>query len=185
MDENNSKTEAQNTSLQKTAIISLLAAADEGNVIGLNNQLPWNLPADLKYFKNQTWGLPVVMGRKTFEALGKPLSGRTNIVITRSDTWTFENVFVAHSLEAAIAMGQETGAREIFVIGGAQVFKTALPLANRIYLTRIHHQFQGDAYFPSFSKEQWHLVKSHTHQPDEKNKYAYTFEIWEQTPATI
>jgi len=185
MDENSSNTKDQDTSLQEMAIISLLAAADENNVIGLNNQLPWYLPADLKYFKNQTWGLPVVMGRKTFEALGKPLPGRTNIVITRNTTWAFENVLAAHSLEAAIAIAQQTGTREIFVIGGAQVFKTALPLANRIYLTRIHHQFQGDAYFPPFSKEQWHLVKSHTHQPDEKNKYAYTFEIWEQTPATI
>lgn len=165
---------------QGAGTLSLIVAADENNVMGLRNQLPWRLPADMKYFKNQTWGLPVIMGRKTFESLGKPLAGRTNIVITRNTAWGFEKVAVAHTLEEAIARGTATGAAEIFVIGGAEIFKMVLPQAHRIYLTRIHHRFEGDVFFPEFSKADWKLVKHHTHQPDEKNKYAYTFEIWER-----
>lgn len=160
--------------------ISLLLAADENNVIGNNNQLPWHLPADLKYFKNQTWGLPVVMGRKTFESIGKPLPGRTNIVITRNKAWAFEKVYVVHTLDEALARGAALGVNEIFVIGGAEIFKSALPQASKIYLTRIHHRFEGDVFFPHFSTLDWQLVKSHSHAPDEKNKYAYTFETWQR-----
>src|SRR5947209_12575435 len=123
------------------ATISLMVATGENNVIGLNNRLPWYLPADLKYFKNQTWGLPIIMGRKTFESFGKPLPGRTNIVITRNRTWAFEKVQVAHTLEDAVTLGKATGAAEIFVIGGAEIFKLVLPQANRIYITRIHQRF--------------------------------------------
>lgn len=160
--------------------ISLLVAADEANVIGNNNQLPWHLPADLKYFKARTWGMPVVMGRKTFESIGKPLPGRTSIVITRNPAWAFEKVLVAHTFIEAIAIGQSLGVKEIFVIGGAEVFKTAMPQAARIYLTRIHHRFEGDVFFPEVSTEDWQLVKSHSHQPDEKNLYKHTFEVWER-----
>lgn len=166
--------------LQETITLSLIVAIDENNVMGLNNHLPWHLPADMKYFKNQTWGMPVVMGRKTFESLGKPLPGRTNIVITRTTTWAFEKVQVAHKLDEAVRLALGTGAREVFVIGGGEIFKTALPQANRMYITRIHHRFEGDVFFPEFSTVEWQLVKSHTHEPDEKNAYAYTFEIWER-----
>lgn len=165
---------------EQELVISLLAAADENNVIGNNNQLPWHLPADLKYFKAQTWGMPVVMGRKTFESIGKPLPGRTSIVITRNNAWTFENVLTAHTIKDAVAFAQDRGVQEIFVIGGAEVFETAMPQAARIYLTRIHHRFEGDVFFPRFTTADWQLVKSHSHQPDEKNKYAYTFEIWDR-----
>lgn len=164
------------------ACISLLVAVDEAGVIGKDNKLPWHLPADLKYFKNTTWGMPVLMGRKTFESIGKPLPGRTNIVITRNAAWAFEKVSVVHNLTDAVALAQTLGVTEIFVIGGAEIFATALPQAHRIYCTRIHHHFEGDVWFPRFSKEEWQLVKSHTHAPDEKNKYAYTFEIWERQP---
>jgi dihydrofolate reductase len=168
------------------AYISLMLAADENGVIGRDNQLPWYLPADMRYFKNKTWGMPVIMGRKTFESLGKPLPGRTNIVITRNKAWDFENVYVVHTLEAAIAHALSLGSKEVFVIGGAIVFKTALPVAGRVYLTRIHHRFEGDAFFPPLSLQEWQLVKSHSHAPDEKNNYAYTFEVWERiAPATV
>lgn len=166
-----------------TGRISLLVAADEANVIGNKNQLPWHLPADLKYFKAQTWGMPVVMGRKTFESIGKPLPGRTTIVITRNKAWAFENVFTAHTIHDAVAVAQNLGVNEIFVIGGAEIFKTTLPQAARIYLTRIHHRFAGDVFFPDFSTEDWQLIKSHTHAPDEKNKYKHTFEVWERNAA--
>lgn len=185
MNDNQSETIARTLSSPDTAGISLLVAADENNVIGLHNKLPWHLPADLKYFKNQTWGLPIVMGRKTFESIGKPLPGRTNIVITRNTAWSSENVLVAHTLNDALALGQNAGANEIFIIGGAEVFKTALPLARRIYLTRIHHHFDGDVFFPDFADAEWQLVKQHMHQPDEKNKYAYTFEVWQRTAPSL
>jgi dihydrofolate reductase len=136
--------------------LSLLVAADEANVIGKDNRLPWHLPSDLKYFKNLTWGMPVAMGRKTFESIGKPLPGRTNIVITRNRAW---------------------------VIGGAEIFEMALPQASRIYLTRIHHRFEGDVFFPKLSPAEWHLAKSHRHEPDAKNLYAHTFEEWERQAA--
>lgn len=160
---------------------SLLVAVDDGNVIGNENKLPWHLPADLHYFKNKTWGLPVIMGRKTFESIGKPLPGRSNIVVTRNKTWTFEKVLVAHTLPEAIELGQATGATEIFVIGGAEIFNAALALAHRIYRTRIHHHFDGDVFFPDINPEEWQLVKSHSHAPDEKNRHAYTFEVWERS----
>jgi dihydrofolate reductase len=120
-------------------ILSLLVAADENNVIGKDNKLPWHLPNDLRYFKNLTWAMPILMGRKTFESIGKPLQGRKSIVITRSDGWKHEGVEVVHSVEEAIEKAKSFGAKEIFVIGGAEIFQTAFPKAERIYLTRIHH----------------------------------------------
>lgn len=163
------------------AFLSLLVAAAENNVIGKNNQLPWNLPEDLKYFKNKTWGMVLVMGRKTFESLGKPLPGRKSIVITRDKDWKYENVEVVHSVEDAIEKAKQFGVKEILVLGGAEIFKQVMPQAERIYITRVHHSFEGDAYFPEFSNEDWKLVKSHFFHADEKNKYSLTFEVWERT----
>src|SRR5687767_15007612 len=122
-------------------ILSLLVAADEQNIIGKDNQLPWHLPNDLKYFKNLTWGLPIVMGRKTYESIGKPLPGRKNIVVTRNRDWTFEGVTVAHSMDDAVTYSKSFGVKEIFVIGGARVFEAAFPIADRLYCTRIHQHF--------------------------------------------
>lgn len=183
--EENNKEQRSSTNTGQKVVISLIVAADENNVIGHNNHLPWHLPADMKYFKNKTWGSPVVMGRKTFESLGKPLPGRTNIVITRNATWAFEKVQVAHSLAEAIAKGQATGAAEIFVIGGAELFQMVMQQADRIYLTRIHHHFEGDAFFPPMATGNWHLVKQHSYEPDEKNRYPYTFEVWERNSAAL
>jgi dihydrofolate reductase len=161
-------------------ILSLLVAADENNVIGRDNKLPWHLPADLKYFKNQTWAMPILMGRKTFESIGKPLPGRKSIVITRSKEWKHEGVSAVHSVEEAIGQAATLGVKEIFVIGGSEIFKTAFPQANRIYLTRIHHRFEGDAYFPEVSNHEWKLVQSRFCEADDKNIYAHTFEVWER-----
>jgi dihydrofolate reductase len=161
-------------------ILSLLLAADENNVIGKDNQLPWHLPNDLKYFKNQTWAMPILMGRKTFESIGKPLQGRKSIVITRSTEWKYEGVEIVHSVEEAIEKAKEFGVKEIFVIGGAEIFQTAFEQANRIYLTRIHHHFGGDAYFPEVSDKDWNLVQSRFCAADEKNKYDHTFQVWER-----
>ncbi|HEU4469812.1 MAG TPA: dihydrofolate reductase [Flavisolibacter sp.] len=161
-------------------ILSLLLAADEGNVIGKDNQLPWHLPNDLRYFKNQTWGMPILMGRKTFDSIGKPLQGRKSIVITRNSSWQHEGVDTVHSVEEAIQKARTYGAKEIFVIGGAEIFNTAFPMAGRIYLTRIHHRFEGDAFFPSIPAAEWQLVRSRYCEVDEKNPYAHTFETWER-----
>lgn len=160
--------------------LSLLVAADENNVIGKNNQLPWHLPNDLKYFKNQTWGMPILMGRKTFESIGKPLQGRKNIVISRNGEWASDGILVVHSVEDAIEKAKQSGVKEIFVIGGAEIFKTAFPAADRVYLTRIHHRFDGDVFFPAMKTEDWNLVQTRFCHPDEKNKYAHTFEVWER-----
>jgi len=161
-------------------MISFIVAADENNVIGKNNQLPWHLPGDMKYFKNQTWGMTVIMGRKSLESLGKPLQGRKNIVVTRNKDWKTEGAEVAHSIDEAIELARQTGVNEIFIIGGAQIFKETMPIANRIYLTRIHHRFEGDAYFPEVPAAEWNLVKSRFCDVDEKNKYPHTFQVWER-----
>ena len=161
-------------------ILSLLVAAAENNVIGKDNQLPWHLPNDLKYFKNLTWGMPILMGRKTFESIGKPLPGRKSIVITRNKDWQHENVTTVHSIEEAVQNATALGVKEVFVIGGAEIFKTSLATANRIYLTRIHQEFEGDVYFPELSAAEWQLMSSRFCQADEKNKYDHTYEVWER-----
>lgn len=160
--------------------LSFIVAADENNVMGKNNQLPWTLPNDMKYFKNQTWGMTVIMGRKTLESFGKPLKGRKNIVITRNKNWKQQGVDQAHSLDAAIEMAKKNGAKEIFIIGGAEIFKEAMPIANKIYLTRIHHRFEGDVFFPPIYTNEWNLMKNFFCEADEKNKFAHSFQVWER-----
>jgi dihydrofolate reductase len=141
-------------------ILSLLVAADENGVIGKDNQLPWHLPNDLKYFKNLTWAMPILMGRKTFESIGKPLPGRKSIVITRNKNWQHDSVVTVHNIGEAIEMAKSFGAKEVFIIGGAEIFRTALPTANRLYLTRIHHTFEGDVFLPTIDETVWRKVKS-------------------------
>ena len=160
--------------------LSLLVAADEHNLIGKNNQLPWHLPNDLKYFRNQTWGMPILMGRKTFESIGKPLQGRKSIVITRNSHWQHEGVKVVHSIDEAIKEAEGMGVKEIFVIGGAEIFASAFPKARCIYLTRIHHQFDGDVYFPEVNQDEWELVSNRFCPADEKNAYPHSFQLWQR-----
>nr|AIA17700.1 Dihydrofolate reductase [uncultured bacterium] len=155
-------------------------AASENGVIGKDNKLPWHLPDDLKYFKNLTWGLPILMGRKTFDSIGKPLPGRKSIVITRDKAWQHEGVAVVHSLDEAIQKAESFGAKEIFVIGGAQIFNTTLQTADRIYLTRIHSEFEGDVFFPEISETDWSLSSSRFLTADEKNAYDHTYQVWER-----
>ena len=166
-------------------MLSLLVAASENNVIGKDNRLPWHLPNDLKYFKNQTWGMPILMGRKTFESIGKPLQGRKSIVITRSREWKHESIDVVYSIDEAIEKAKTVGAKEIFVIGGAEIFKTAFQKAGRIYLTRVHQVFDGDAFFPEISSPKWSLVQNRFCSADEKNPFAHTFQVWERNQSSI
>ena len=160
--------------------ISLLVAAGENNVIGKDNALPWHLPNDLKYFKNQTWAMPILMGRKTYDSIGKPLPGRKNIVITRNQDWNAAGITVVHSLEAAVETAKAFFVKEIFVIGGAEIFNAAFPQAGRLYLTRVHHSFEGDVFFPSIDTGAWSRVAARYCAADEKNAYPHTFEVWER-----
>lgn len=160
-------------------ILSFIVAVDENNLMGKDNELPWTLPNDMRYFKNQTWGMTVIMGRKTLESLGKPLKGRKNIVVTRNKNWKQGGVDIAHSVDEAIALAENYAANEIFIIGGAEIFKEAMPRANRIYLTRIHHRFEGNVYFPEVASIDWNLTKSRFCHADEKNAYSHTFQVWE------
>jgi dihydrofolate reductase len=163
-------------------VLSIIVAASSNNVIGKDNKLPWHLPEDLKYFKNTTWAMPVVMGRKTYESIGKPLPGRTNIVITRNKDLKIEGVEAVQSLNEAMEIAGRHDVKEVFIIGGAEIFNTFLPLVSRIYLTRIHREMDGDVFFPVFNKTNWQLVKNKDCEPDEKNPFSYSFEVWEKTP---
>ncbi|WP_295121444.1 dihydrofolate reductase [uncultured Chitinophaga sp.] len=160
--------------------VSIIVAASENNVIGINNQLPWNLPNDLKYFKNTTWGMPIIMGRKTFDSVGKPLKGRQNIVITRQQDYAPEGVDVVSSISAAVDKAKTYDVNEIFITGGTEIFIQSFPLVNRIYITRVHAQVEGDAFFPEINAGEWTKVKADRHEADEKHAYAYTFEVWER-----
>lgn len=160
-------------------IISLIAAIDKNRLIGRKgNALPWCLPADLKRFKEVTMGKPVIMGRKTFESIGRPLPGRTNIVITRNRKYEALGCKVVNSAEEAL---QASGnALEVLIIGGAEIFAQFMPFANRMYLTLIDYEFEGDVYFPMWNLEEWREVSREPHEPDEKNPYKYTFLILER-----
>ena len=155
--------------------LSLIVAMDNNRLIGRDNQLPWRLPADLQHFKATTMGKPIVMGRKTWESLGRPLPGRTNIVITRNEDYLAEGAVVVHSLQAALA---EADAEEVMVIGGANLYAQALPQVDRLYLTRVDGDFKGDAWFPEFSESEWLLSATEAHEPDEKNPHAYRFDTY-------
>lgn len=160
--------------------LSAITAVSQNNVIGLHNDLPWHLPADMRFFKSTTMGHVVVLGRKSYEAFGKAYPGRTNIVITRQQDYTLPDAIVVHSLEEAIQKAKTIEQQEIFILGGAQIFGQSMPLIDRIYLTRIYQDFDGDAFFPMMDMKEWKLVKDEKHDPDEKNKYTYAFQTWER-----
>lgn len=164
--------------------ISLIVAISENGVIGKNNQLPWHLPADLKYFKSLTTGHCVIMGRKTYESIGKPLPNRFNIIITRSRDFTPPGCLVVNSIEEAIKAGKNCKT-EVFIIGGADIFKQSLKLANRIYLTKIHKTFEGDTFFPYPDPKEWHQVSEEKKSYDEKNPYDYSFLVFERIHSAL
>ncbi|MEI8052160.1 MAG: dihydrofolate reductase [Bacteroidota bacterium] len=161
-------------------MISLIVAASTNNAIGKNNQLLWHLPNDLKFFKNTTWGGVVIMGRKTFESVNKPLPGRLNIVITSNKDWAAENVVTANSLEEALEKATAAHYKEIFIIGGGEIYRQSLAIANRIYLTRVHTQIDGDTFFPELNSGEWKLVSANECKSDEKNAFDHTIEVWEK-----
>ena len=159
-------------------MISLLVAASSNHAIGKNNQLLWHLPKDLRYFKNLTWGMVVIMGRKTFESVNKPLPGRINIVITSQPDWNHEEVWVAHSLQHALDLARATHCKEIFVIGGGEIYRQSMPLAHKIYMTRVHAELDGDTFFPEIAPQDWDLIFSQENSADEKHAFSFRFETW-------
>ncbi len=170
-------------------ILSLIAAIGKKNELGINNQLLWNLPSDLKHFRDTTSGHPVIMGRKTFESIGRPLPNRKNIVITRDASYSAPGIFVAHSLDEALALvAREQGSKfeevdeevEAFVIGGGQLYLEALPRANRLYLTHVDAELSADTYFPEVSCDEWEEISSESHDADTDHAYNYRFAIYKK-----
>ncbi len=164
--------------------ISLVVAAAENNVIGVAGGLPWKLPNDLKFFRELTIGKPVIMGRKTFASIGHALPDRTNIVVTRSREAT-DGCITVHSLEEALKASEASGAKEVFVIGGGQLFEEVLPLADRIYLTRVHAVIEGDTYFPALDADTWEQVSMERHDADARHMHDYTFFLYERRKNSV
>ncbi len=157
--------------------ISLIVALDRNRVIGRENQLPWRLPADLKRFRALTMGKPVIMGRKTFESIGRPLPGRHNIIMTRNEGFQAEGCTVVHSLAEALKVA---GGGEVMVIGGAAIYALFLPQAERLYLTWIDADFAGDTFFPEIRDEEWQEVSRELFEADENNPYRFNFVIMDR-----
>lgn len=147
---------------------------DNNRLIGNKNELPWHLPADLAFFKRTTMGKPIIMGRKTFDSIGKPLPGRQNIIITRDKTFTAQGCDIANSIDGALSLVTE-GAKEAMLIGGASLYLQTIDQADILYLTQIHHTFQGDTWFPEIDMSHWAEASKDTYQADEKNSYSYSF----------
>lgn len=161
--------------------LTIIVAIDLNNAIGVNGNLPWHLPQDLKFFKNTTWAMPVIMGRKTFESLGKPLTGRTNIVISGNPDWKGDGALVAGNITDAINIGKGLQTKEIFIIGGGSIYKKALPLANRMYITRVYTSVEkADTWFPDWQVADWELKWEHSFGRDEKHPFDYSFQCWER-----
>lgn len=161
-------------------IVSLVVAMDEKRGIGINNRLPWHLSDDLRRFKRLTLGHHLVMGRKTFETIGRPLAGRTSIIVTRNLSFRPEGCLTSGSVEEAIQIAKDRGESEVFIIGGGQIYEKALPLADRIYATIVHAAVEADTYFPEYDRSQWREQYAEFHPPDEKNEHSFTFKQLER-----
>ena len=154
-------------------MISMIVAMAENRAIGKNNELLWHLPKDFQHFKSVTMGKPIVMGRKTFESIGKALPGRKNIVITRDSNFTAEGVVIVHSIAAALEASEEFD--DVMVIGGASFYEQMLPMTETLYLTVVHQDFEADVFFPEIKAEEWNVVERVKHEADEKHAYPYSF----------
>ena len=169
--------------MTKSLPLSLIAALGENRVIGVDNSMPWHLPGDFKYFKATTLGKPIIMGRKTWDSLGRPLPGRLNLVVSRQTGLQLEGAEVFASLEAAVERAEawaiEQGVSEVMLIGGAQLYTQGLVDADRLYLTRVGLSPEGDAWFPEFDQAQWKRVSEELHEAAE-GKPAFSFEVWER-----
>ena len=164
-------------------IVSAIVATGHDNVIGKDNALPWHLPADLKYFKRKTLDHHIIMGKNTFYSIGRPLPKRTNIVLTRDPFFVADGIFVAHSIYEALEIAYDAGEEEVFIIGGAQVYRTSMDYLDKIYITRVDISVVGDTYFPEILATDWQLVDEVKHNADDKNEYSYAFCTYERISA--
>jgi dihydrofolate reductase len=167
-------------------IISLIVAAGTNNAIGKDNRLLWHLPQDLKFFKNTTWAMPVIMGRKTFESVGKkPLPGRLNIILSGSKDSVEEGELIKYASDAnaALQIARDYGSKEVFVAGGAQIYRQFMPFANRIYMTRVHAHFDADTFFPEWDPMEWELIENKDFNVDDKHAYPFSIQRWERKNA--
>ena len=158
--------------------ISIIVAVAENNVIGKDNRLIWHLPADMKFFKEKTTGHCIITGRKNYESIPekfRPLSNRTNIIITRQKDYSAPGTIITDSIEEAMNVARKYNETEVFIIGGADIFNQTINKTDKIYLTRIHHSFEGDVFFPEIDFTQWRLIKEQVVNADEQNKYDYSF----------
>ena len=162
--------------------LSFIVAASDNNAIGINNELPWRLPEDLKFFKRTTIGKPVIMGRKTYESLGKPLPGRLNIMLSQNKGVQIpEGVVIAHTIQEAVSIASKEATDEIFIIGGGKIFEQALPMADRLYMTRVHTIINNaDAFFPDIDHTHWKMVWDEKHNADDRHAFDYTFQKYER-----
>lgn len=168
---------------QTTLPLAMIAALADNHVIGLDNRMPWHLPADLKHFKAMTLGKPIIMGRKTWDSLGRPLPGRLNLVVSRQPDLQLEGAETFTDLDSALTRAEqwarEQGVDELMLIGGAQLYAQSLPQAQRLYLTRIEASPEGDAFFPDYDQAEWERIDSQAH-PAEGDSPAYRFETWQR-----
>jgi len=164
----------------KRLLISAIVAMDQNRVIGISNTLPWHLPADLKHFKQITTGHPIVMGRKTFDSIGKPLPNRQNLVVTKNPAWHVDGCVRVETLKEACDFAMSIDAHELFIIGGESIFREYLPNVSRLYLTIIQHQFVGDTYFPKIDESKWRVISAEDHVADQTNQYDYRFLVLER-----
>jgi len=163
--------------------ISIIVAVSDNGLIGKDNQLIWHLPADLKYFKETTKGHAVIMGRKNYESIPekyRPLPGRTNIIVSRNPDYNAPACILVNSIEAAIDEAKKLNDDEVFIIGGGEIYRQSISLADKLYLTRIHGEFVGDTYFESPGIEEWKLVSSRVYPNDEANKWGHTYEVYDK-----
>jgi len=161
-------------------IVSAIVAATENWVIGKGNEIPWYLSNDFKYFKRTTMGHHIIMGRHTYLSIGRPLPKRTNVIITRNPFYAVNNCLVTHSIHEALELALDNGETEAFIIGGGSVYEHAMQYLDKIYLTVVHTELEGDTYFPKLKPEEWQETSSESHKADDKNDFDYTFKVFER-----
>jgi len=161
--------------------VSIIAAVSKNFVIGYKGKIPWYIPEDLKRFKKITSGHHIIIGRKTYEAIGHPLPDRTNVVITRNKKYKAQGCVIVNSFKEAVMFAKKNKEKEAFIIGGEQVYNLALPIADKIYLTRVHHNFKGDSFFPKINTDNWKEISGQNHPKDKNHPFPYDFIIFEKT----
>ncbi len=164
--------------------ISCIVAVANNNVIGKDNDIPWYLPADLKYFKKTTLNHHILMGRNCYQSIGKPLPKRTNVIISRNPYFIASNCLIAHTIDEALALAYNNGEEEAIIIGGGTIYDQTKDLWDKLYLTEVDLAVKGDVFFPDINLEQWTLISEEPHQSDDKNKFSYTFKVYEKNHST-